>query len=453
MHKTVVSRAIYLVAAAVVLCQCNDNLQIVFEWKQIDFEFQSVQQRAEAINNETFVPGNIIPMGIEVYQNRLFLTLARWKDGVPASLAYINLNDTTTKSPKLKPYPSWSAHLYEPREVVSPFRVRADACGRLWVLDSGIIGALEEDVQKEPPALVVYDLHNDNLLRRFQFPADQVHNDSAFANIAVEDTDCDNTFVYITDIFNPALLVYSWKNDDSWRVTHNYFHPDPLATNYTIGNISWHWDDGLFGISLSKPMSDGYSTLYFHPLSSTNEFAVSTRVLQNASYATSGRDSFNEFRVLGSRGPNGQSGPSFLDKQTGVLFYTLPNLNAVACWRTTNKAYTIKSQGRVYMSPVEMSFPNDVKVDDEDRLWVLSNRLHLYMYSTLNPNEINFRILSASVADAIDHTACDTKTKPLTEIIDKLGGLLKPTTDSPSRSGAKSLTASFLALMATRLLA
>jgi hypothetical protein len=351
--------------------------------------------------------------------------------------------DNTTQSPKLKPYPSWSAHMYEPRELVSPFRIRADRCGRLWVIDSGFTNLLDEErISVRNPSLVVYDLHNDNLLRRYEFPSDQIKNDSLFANVAVEDTDCENTFAYVTDIFNPALLVYSWKLQDSWRVTHHFFHPDPLAGNYTIGDIKFHWDDGLFGIALSKPQNDGFATLYFHPLSSTNEFSVSTKILRNSSIATNAGEIYNEFKTLGSRGPNGQSAVSFLDHQTGVLFYTLPNLNAVACWRTNGKSktYNIKSQGRVYMNAVEMSFPNDIKVDDQDRLWVLSNRLHIFMYSQLNPNDINFRILTAEVKDAIDHTACDTKTKPLNEIIDRLGGILKPsTTKPPSQSSASYL--------------
>jgi hypothetical protein len=338
--------------------------------------------------------------------------------------------------------------LYDPRELISPFRIRADRCGRLWVIDSGFINILSEDerISIKNPSLVIYDLHNDNLLRRYEFPADQVKNDSLFANVAIEDTDCDNTFAYVTDIFNPALLVYSWKLQESWRITHHYFHPDPLAGNYSIGNISFHWDDGLFGIALSKPGSDGYATLYFHPLSSTNEFSVSTRVLRNSSLAANPSEIYNEFKVLGSRGPNGQSAVQFLDQKTGVLFYTLPNLNAVACWRTNgkSKAYNIKSQGRVYMNPIDMSFPNDIKVDDQDRLWVLSNKLHVFMYSELNPTDINFRILTAQVKDAIEHTACDTKTKPLTEIIDKLGGILKPsTTKTPSQSSGLIIKGTF----------
>lgn len=70
---------------------------------------------------------------------------------------------------------------------------------------------------------------------------------------------------------------------------------------------------------------------------------------------------YREFKVLGSRGPNGQSSVSFLDPKTGILFYALANLNAIACWRT-GANYTIQQQGRIYMNNITMVFPNDLKV-------------------------------------------------------------------------------------------
>lgn len=72
-------------------------------------------------------------------------------------------------------------------------------------------------------------------------------------------------------------------------------------------------------------------------------------------------ESFHQFQVLGSRGPNGQSSVQFLDPASGILFYALTNLNAIACWRTGSN-YSIQQQGRVYMDNVTMVFPNDLKV-------------------------------------------------------------------------------------------
>ncbi|XP_058980702.1 protein yellow [Musca domestica] len=388
--------------------EANDNLRVAYEWKEMDFKYANSELRWQAIENFEFKPENVIPFGIEIYKTRLFVTLPRWREGVPASLAYLDLNDNSTKSPALIPYPSWEAHNLEniEPELVSPFRVRADRCGRLWVLDSRLDGVLEDTQIFGPAQLLVYDLHNDDLLRRHIFPPNQVKENSFFANLAIEDGDCENTFAYAGDLGNPGLVVYSWKQEESWRVVHHYFHPDPMSGNFSIGGHMFQWDDGLYGLSLSKPEEDGFSTLYFHPLTSTMEFSVSTKILRNKTLATEGKI-YREFKVLGSRGINAQSGASFLDPKTDVLFYTLPNLNAVACWKTSSVEYSPKSQGRVYMHPVEMLFPSDVKIDGEHNLWVLSNRLQEFIYGELFPNSVNFRILTAPVMEAIANTVCE----------------------------------------------
>lgn len=273
--------------------------------------------------------------------------------------------------------------------------------------------------------LLVYDLNdNDNLIRRYELPKTQVNDKSLFANIAVEDGDCDNTFAYLADLGAPGLVVYSWKLEKSWRVNHHFFHPDPLAGNYSIGGISFQWPDGLFGVTLTEMQPDGFAILYFHPLSSTDEFAVSTRVLHNETLATS-QEIYRNFALIGSRGLNGQSGASFYDQTTKVIFYTMPNMNKLACWRTTSKKnYSIES-GNVYESPVELVFPNDVKVDDKNRLWVLSDNLQKFIYAEMDKNIVNFRILSANVKDAIKNTECDTSfiKETLTKTLNTIKGI------------------------------
>lgn len=306
-------------------------------------------------------------------------------------------------------------------QIVSPFRVRADACGRLWVLDTGCAELLGNFTRYRSPQLIIYDLHNDALYRRYTIPDTQIKEESFFATIAIEDHDCENTFAYTADLGKAGLIVYSWKEQKSWRVEHHYFNIDPTAGEFNVSGITFQWTDHLFGLALSAPDSEGYSTLYFHPMVSTNEFSVSTKVLRNKEYSMS-KTSFNEYKLLGNRGRNAQSSVSFLDKKTGVLFYALVNLNAVACWRTTNPSYNMQSQGRVFMSNVTMVFPNDIKVDSNGNLWVLSDRLPQFMYQSLDSEDVNFRILTAGVQDAIRGTACDSKL-----VISNVAGRFKPT--------------------------
>ncbi|XP_045497878.1 protein yellow [Colias croceus] len=414
-----------VILQAVYFSTCMEQLDIIYEWKQLDFAFPSPAARQQALDNGSFIPKNNIPMGLEVHGDRLFVTVPRWRAGVPASLNYIDLKDNSTKSPVLMPYPSWAAHdaTSGKPEIVSPFRVRADKCNRLWVLDNGKIGNLENDTVKYPPALLVYDLQTDKLLRNYVFPEDQVKEDSGFANIAVEDTDCEDTYAYSGDLGKPAVVVYSWKKNESWRITHHFFHINPLACDFSVKGHNFSWTDAIFGLGLSAPNADNYSTLYFHPMSSYDEFAVSTEYLRNQTVAD---ENFNAFKLLGSRGPNAQSSASFVDPKTGVLFYSLVNLNAVACWRTTNKEYIMKNQGRIYMDDEKMIYPTDIKVDYNENLWVLSNRMPIWMYGQLDPNDVNFRVFSAPVLKAISHTACDVT--PRSDILDKFVNKVKNVT-------------------------
>nr|XP_022906567.1 L-dopachrome tautomerase yellow-f2-like [Onthophagus taurus] len=316
-------------------------------------------------------------------------------------------------SPKLNPYPNWSAHNFSTSstpEIISPFRIRADQCDRLWVLDTGISNILPDKKQLTNPQLIIYDLHSDVLLRRYEIPADQIkENVSFFANIAIEDDDCSDTYAYLADLASPCLVVYSFKDNESWKITHNYFNIDPLSGEMSVNGINFEWTDGIFGLALSKRDPNGFSTLYFHPMTSTNEFSVNTKFLRDKTALKN--DNYYQFKLLGSRGKKSQSGVSFLDKNSGVLFYTLLNLNAIACWKTSNPSYTMQSQGRIYMSNVTMVFPNDLKVDFDGNLWALSDKLPMFLYDKLDPDVVNFRVLTGSVKEAIQGTTCDEKLK------------------------------------------
>ncbi|KAM3962606.1 protein yellow-like [Aphomia sociella] len=408
---------------------CMDQLNIRFEWNQLDYQYPTPEARQQAIDSKSFIPKNNIPMGLEIFEDKLFITVPRWRNGVPSSLNYVNLKDNTTTSPKLMPYPSWAAHAtgqdQKPPEIISPFRIRADRCSRLWVLDNGKIGNLESNTTKYAPAIIIYDLKTDNLIRKYVFPNDQVKQDSGFANIAIEDSDCQKTYAYAGDVGKAGIVVYSWDKNESWRISHHFFYPDPLACDFNVKGLNFNWTDAIFGMGISGPNPDGYSTLYFHPMASYNEFKVSTEYLRNQSIAES---SFDAFQLLGSRGPNSQSSVSFVDPKTGVLFYSLVNLNAVACWKTSNKEYLMKNQGRIYMNDETMVYPTDIKVDYNDNLWILSNKLPIWMYSELNTNEVNFRVFSAPVLEAISHTACDVT--PRSDILHKFGNKIKNVTNT-----------------------
>lgn len=89
-----ISKCVTLLFPLLVLIGCSraNKLQSVYQWQEIDFKYNNAEDRQTAINNKVFIPQNVIPVAMEIAENRLFLTLPRLKPGVPASLASIDLN-------------------------------------------------------------------------------------------------------------------------------------------------------------------------------------------------------------------------------------------------------------------------------------------------------------------------------------------------------------------------
>lgn len=67
--------------------------------------------------------------------------------------------------------------------IISTFRIRVDECDRLWVIDSGLADILGSPKQHAPPALVIFDLKTDKLIRRYSFPKSDSKAGSFFANV------------------------------------------------------------------------------------------------------------------------------------------------------------------------------------------------------------------------------------------------------------------------------
>ncbi|XP_030566601.1 protein yellow isoform X1 [Drosophila novamexicana] len=395
----------------------SPSFEIVHEWKYLDFEYPTFVERQLAIKNGDFVPRNNLPLGIDIYGSRLFITTPRWKDGVPASLVTVPY-PTKEISPALKPYPSWQAHSSpnnpDCSKLISVYRTAVDAkCNRLWLIDSGIVNATISLNPICPPKIVAFDLDTDEMIVRYELPASQIKQDSLHSNIAVDirNNDCQDAHAFVTDVWRFGIVVYSLAKHRSWRVTNYNFSPNPTAADFNIHGLNFQWLDGVFGMSLSQGPKRNDRVLYFHPMASYKEFMVPIDILWNESLWINGTvDTSKLFISIGDRGFNGQSSTSGIARN-GVMFFTQVHRDNIGCWDTT-KPYARSNLGMLLdanKSPTLIQFPNDLKVDHEESqgVWVMSNRLPTYLYSQLDYGDINFRILKADVESIIADTICN----------------------------------------------
>ncbi|PSN35119.1 Protein yellow [Blattella germanica] len=93
----------------------------------------------------------------------------------------------------------------------------------------------------------------------------------------------------------------------------------------------------------------------------------------------------------------------------GIMFFNLIDQNAVGCWDSSRHPYHKTYHGLVDRDDVGLVFPSDVKVDRNQNLWVLSDRMPVFLVANaLDFNDVNFRIYTTTVANALRGTVCES---------------------------------------------
>ncbi|XP_060805644.1 protein yellow-like [Amyelois transitella] len=395
-----------------------------FAWKTLDFAWESPEKREEAISSGSYIPENNMPTGIARWKDKLFITIPRWKKGVPSSLNYLHINGPQNQT--LNPYPNWDEGFVKDdacclgtnSTVVSTFRVHVDEKDRLWVVDNGVADMSGDVKQIAEPAIVVFDLKTDALINRYPLAPEVLSESSVLTSIVVDIVPAgkpekgkekaeDETYAYIPDMGSNAIIVFRQSTGETWRVENHYFHFDPHAGAYKVGGVDFYWRDGVSALALLPAKKDGQRELLLYPTSSTRQFRMSTKLLRDKN--STKEQLFNAVEVIGDRGANTQSTACDYDPVNEVLFYTQLSKNGLACWNV-NKPFDAANTPLLVSDCQMLEFPNDVKVDREGNIWILSDRQSRFLYESMDFQQVNFRILSAPTATMVQGTACERKT-------------------------------------------
>lgn len=179
--------------------------------------------------------------------------------------------------------------------------------------------------------------------------------------------------------------------------------PDPLVGDFNIAGLNFQWGaEGIFGITLSPIGLDGYRTVYFSPLSSHTEFSVSTRILRDENKV---KGSYKDFNVVGARGSDGHTTAKVMD-DTGVQLFNLIDQNAIGCWSSA-LPYKPQNIGIADKDDVGFVFPSDIKIDDQRNVWMLSDRMPVFLEAELDYSDINFRIYTVQLNSLLEGTVCE----------------------------------------------
>ncbi|CAG9577643.1 unnamed protein product [Danaus chrysippus] len=342
--------------------------------------------------NENFIQYNNVPIGFEVYKERVFVTVPRRRFGIPSTL---NVVSRSSRSPALTPYPG-------SENLVSVYRPRIDVCGRIWMVDTGLLEVPGNRSQIQKPAIVIYDLKTDELLLTYELKDSDLVSDRSTGGLTsisvdVSRDDCDDAYAYINDLATNGIIVFSLKTRNSWRVSHPSFAYDQTALNFTVAGYPINWQDGIFSIALSEASDDGKA--YFHPLASLQEYSISIQDLKDGKV--------DSIQHLGTRGENSQSGSHDYHGKTKTLFFANVAQDAILCWNVENKMAP-ENIGIAVQDHKKLVYISDLKVIG-DEVWVLVNQMPRFVYSVLNTDENNYFIFRSKVEDLIRNTVCEKK--------------------------------------------
>ncbi|KAL6254948.1 hypothetical protein P5V15_014290 [Pogonomyrmex californicus] len=383
-------RLMLLAFLAVVLCY--EPFQVIFEWKSIDFQWPSNKERQNALTNGDYIQANNFIVTVKFWKEKMYLTIPRWKDGVPVTLGVTwakPVNGVT--EPKLEAFPNWSMQkLGDCAAFQLVHSIEIDPKGRMWILDTGRSMSLREPKVDCSPRLVILDLEDNNkILRTYEFPDHVARHTSAYLNDIVLDHE-DGGMAYITDngAIDPGIIVYSLKNNNSWKIRHKSMRAQAEAVGFMVANTHVINPVHVDGIALS-PASNRDRQVYYSPLSSFSLYSIPVSILKN--------NVTNVDQYVKEHGQKSSQTDGMIMSSTGILYFGLLGDDAIAMWDTKNTQSFAVGQRIISRDHVLTQWPDSFAFDEAGNLWCVTNTLQNFLNNRVDINMPNYRLIRTHI--------------------------------------------------------
>lgn len=261
----------------------GNGAQIVYKWTKLDYDWPNDQDRQNYIRNRSFIVQNNIITGIKVFQKRVYVSVPRWRQGVPATLNEVVINSKGEAI--LKPFPNWSmqeigncnAFQYVQSMEIDP------NTGQMWIIDTGSTNTRDTSggTSRCNAKIIIYDIETKRIVQKHIFPENVVSKGRNFLNdLVIDYVDGQAKFAYISDAFigDPKLIVYDFVRDKSYFFQHKSMYPLNGYFEIVTGNkLRWNATIPIDGIA----MSPDFKFVYYCTLADRNLYRIATHILRS----------------------------------------------------------------------------------------------------------------------------------------------------------------------------
>lgn len=271
------------------LSEAGQTVSCIADWVSVNYTWPTPDAYASAVADGTYVPANNIITGVKIWNNTVYVTVPRWRHGVPATLSTVVMPQQGTgadaecqaNQPLLQPYPSWDFQsLDNPAGLKYTQSMEIEpATGLMWMLDVGRLNIYDPEqppINTSPPKLILYSIPDNAVVQTYLFTDDVAPYSSSFLNDVV--VDVTDGIAYISDASGPgAIIVYDRTRNVARRFSDASTAADPSVV-IAINSVIY---PGINTPSDGIALSPDRSTLFYCALRGQTLYAVPTSALRN----------------------------------------------------------------------------------------------------------------------------------------------------------------------------
>jgi Major royal jelly protein len=372
------TRAIYLVFASLLSLGgiSTASVTVKYAFTVVNYTWDESHKYAEYLSSSRYIPENNLIAGINVLSDsEIFLTVPRWRNGIPATLNRLNIETNT-----LTPFPSWEIQEEGKDGCLQNVQsmVIDTAKSFMWIIEVGRRNFfLPGQSVSGAPGIWVLNLQTNQIETKFYFSPEVISPDESFLNDIVLDEK--RGLAYLSDAWGDGgLIVYDRLNSVARRYQGASTKNDPTYV-MIINGVN-------YGKKIFTTPTDGIAltedndALFYTQVQGTTLYRIRTEYLAN--FSLSDADIDGRVEIIGTKQPS--DGMKYIN---GTLYYG--SLTTSTIYRlpinSTSRPNLVVEAVAETVDTDSMHWVDTFAIDCSSRkLWFTSNKLDLYSVHTMD---------------------------------------------------------------------